>query len=404
MIKKTLILTLASLMSIGHAMASDLLTVSDVSLPQGGEAVVEICCSFETQFKGYQLDVVLDDGISLVLNNSGLPYGENGFSGTDHSISSSNPSNGKYRFIVTSNSGQLLPNSGSLLIFKVIGTGSETIGKTFNGTITASEFTASSNTAQNLPDVNFSISIVENRVLLDETSTSVPQAATGVNIQVKRTIPANEWSTICLPFAMSEAQVKAAFGDDVQLGDFTGYDITNDGGNITGIEMKFDKSITAIEANHPYIIKVSTPITEFTVDGVTIDPDDEPCVEQDNGLTGRKRVVYSGFYGNYIAGFSLAEMADDFPLFLSGNKLWYATSVTQSMKAFRGYFWLTDVLSEVEGANARIIMSFDDDNTTGITNICGETDSQYYNLQGLPVEAPAKGMYIHNGKVVIVKQ
>ena len=146
------------------------------------------------------------------------------------------------------------------------------------------------------------------------------------------------------------------------------------------------------------------PINEFTVDGVTIDPVDEPSVEQDNGKTGRNRVVYSGFYGTYTAGISLAEMAEnDFLLFLSGNKLWYATSATQSMKAFRGYFWLTDVLSEVESSASRIIMSFSDNNTSGITNICSEADSRYYNLQGLPVETPVKGMYIRNGKVVIVK-
>ena len=41
-------------------------------------------------------------------------------------------------------------------------------------------------------------------------------------VRVKRTINANEWSTICLPFAITAEQVKGVFGDDVQLGDFTG--------------------------------------------------------------------------------------------------------------------------------------------------------------------------------------
>lgn len=50
----------------------------------------------------------------------------------------------------------------------------------------------------------------------------MPEAAEGVNVRVKRTIKANEWSTLVLPFAMTAEQVKSAFGNDVQLADFTG--------------------------------------------------------------------------------------------------------------------------------------------------------------------------------------
>ena len=63
-----------------------------------------------------------------------------------------------------------------------------------------------------------------------------------------------------------------------------------------------------------------------------------------------------------------------------------------------------DVLSEVESSASRIVMSFGGDNMTGITNIDKENDGRYYNLQGMPVETPVRGMYIRNGKVVIVKQ
>ena len=117
-------------------------------------------------------------------------------------------------------------------------------------------------------------------VVLYETSTTAPVASNGeVNVLVKRTIKANEWSTICLPFDMDATQVKAAFGNDVQLADADSYETTEDGGDIVGINIKFNNA-TAIEANHPYIIKVSSAITSFVVDGVTVAPADKERIEE----------------------------------------------------------------------------------------------------------------------------
>ena len=253
------------------------------------------------------------------------------------------------------------------------------------------------------PDVTFKVKVVAaHTVVLDETSAITPEAATGVNVSVKRTISANQWSTICLPFAMSEAQVKEAFGEDVQLGDFTGYETTEDGDAITGINVKFTAA-TAIEANHPYIIKVSQAVSEFTADGVDIDPD-EAKVEYDNGLTGKKRKVLGSFVGTYVADFDFYNDAENYPLFLSGNKFYYATENTKHMKAFRGYFDFVDYLDEAENAEARVFIVFGND-TTGIGEVQRETagDDRYYNLGGQQVEQPSRGLYIKNGKKVIIK-
>ncbi|MBR5634683.1 MAG: hypothetical protein IKW78_05860, partial [Prevotella sp.] len=64
----------------------------------------------------------------------------------------------------------------------------------------------------NLTEVNQTVTseltIGDNSIVLDENDTAVPSATTGnVNIVVKRTIVANRWNTICLPFNMTEAQV-----------------------------------------------------------------------------------------------------------------------------------------------------------------------------------------------------
>lgn len=245
-------------------------------------------------------------------------------------------------------------------------------------------------------DVTFKVKVVNvHNVVLDENSTVAPTAATGVNVNVKRTINANEWSTICLPFAMSAEQVKAAFGSDVELKDFNGYDAETDADeNIVGIKVKFDDA-TAIEANHPYVIKVSSAITEFSVDGVDIDPEEAPTV----AAVKRTKKQWSEMIGTYEAETVVEENC----LFLSDNKFYYSKGKTK-MKAFRGYFDFYDVLTDVENAEARSI-DFDFGDTTGIQkiNVNAQNDGIFYDLSGRCVEKPSKGVFIVNGKKVVIK-
>ena len=60
------------------------------------------------------------------------------------------------------------------------------------------------------------------------------------------------------------------------------------------------------------------------------------------------------------------------------------------------------------GAPAKLSLSFgDDDETTDIENVTSDEETKdndvYYNLNGQRVSNPQKGVYIHNGKKVIIK-
>ena len=223
----------------------------------------------------------------------------------------------------------------------------------------------------------------DGRVVLDETSTTAPENAHGVNVRVKRTINAGEWSTICLPFAMSQAQCQAAFGSDVQIGDFTGCTVVDD-----NVSVNFS-NVTAMEANHPYIIKVSSAVSEFTVDGVDIAADN---AEVKVNKSGRK---YNRFIGNYENG---TELEDGF-LFLNANKFYFSNGSTK-IKAFRGYFNLETADAYYEESR-RIVLNFGD--ATGIETIVKDEADKVFNLSGQRVKTPAKGLYVKNGKKVIVK-
>jgi len=407
---KIMLILSACLACIGQAWAANILTVSDVNVPQGGQATLEVGCEFDTEYTAFELQIALPDGLSLLTDEDGYPVIEKAFD-TNHILTGNLlPSNGNYKITCRSMDNISIPADGALFRVTVVADGSLELGSSLAAAITACEFTRTADSnGETLADVDFSVSISEFRTVLDEASTTAPVAEANANVRVRRTIKAGEWSTICLPFAMTEAQCKEAFGSDVQIAEFTGAESEfDDADNVVGITVSFS-DVSAIEANTPYIIKVGEAVSEFTVDGVDITPDeDEAYVEFDNGKTGSRRVVYSGFYGTYHAG----TVLDENTLFLSDNQFWYSAGLTR-MKAFRAYFDFLDVLTEVEEAQARILLSFGDGGTTGVGDALRlmnngrvngeESASAVYNLKGQRVAQPSKGLYIKDGRKVVVR-
>ena len=261
------------------------------------------------------------------------------------------------------------------------------------------------------PDITTVLTIGEVVTVLDENSTTAPEATDGdVNILVKRTIKGGQWNTICLPFDMTQEQVYEAFGDDVQLQEFVGFETEEDevSGDITKITVNFeDADLTdGFYGNYPYVIKTSKDITEFRVTA-TIDPDEENATAVfDNGQrpTSSRYHVYGTLYGTYHAQTVVPENC----LFLSGGNFWYSTGKTK-MKAFRAYFELEDVLADLTAAGANVSMNFD--TPTGISEIKEKSlnDGAVYTISGqllgkdIDLKTLPRGIYIVNGKKQVVK-
>lgn len=246
--------------------------------------------------------------------------------------------------------------------------------------------------------------------VLDETATDIPLAKDDVDVTVNRTIKANEWNTICLPFAMSSVQVGEAFGQDVQIGEFNGCSLSDgsDAGTIS-IDLNFIEA-TSLEANHPYIIKVSSDITQFAVEHVNLAPAASPMIERE-GFVRAGQMTYDQFIGSYVANVIVPENA----LVLSGNKLWKSNGKTK-MKALRGYFVLHDVMNNNDQSEVKLSLSFIGNQDADVidknsfshqpTRIPIYTiDGRQLGLsnQGDYVRKLAKGIYIVNGKKIILK-
>ncbi len=246
-------------------------------------------------------------------------------------------------------------------------------------------------------DVTFYIKVVD-RITLDENSTIAPIARTGVNVTVNRTIHANEWSTICLPFELAAADAKTVFGDDVQIMRFSSYEaeIDNTSNKINAINLNFTKHTKKLQVGTPYMIRTTKEIHNFNRDNVNI----SETVSYTNVEIENDNLDYTG---TFKGTFSKTKVPNN-GLFISGNKFYYSAGKTNIM-AFRGWFELEAILDETVSANANINITFDDE-TTGIKEIHGSNKSVEgtYDLQGRKVEEPAnKGLYIVNGKKVVKK-
>ena len=221
-------------------------------------------------------------------------------------------------------------------------------------------------------------------VTLDEDETYTPVAVSGVDVTVNRTLKADVWNTICLPFPMTNAQLKTAFGDDVKLGSFDDYTVNGE-----NISVAFTSSET-LAAHTPYIIKVSSAMSNFTVSDVSI-------TVATNNLTVNKGTSKKprAMIGSYVP-----KTIEDGDLFLSNNQFKYSKG-NSTIKGFRAYFSFNDFDYEAESRTFTIDYF---DMTTGIHSVGrGRSDGNAYNLQGQQVNESAKGVQIKNGKKLIIK-
>ncbi len=399
---------LFSMMALAfNASADNVLVVEDVHVRPGGNATIAVKYDFESELIcGYQFDIQLPTGIS----RAGTAQNGETIDET-WTIGSNKVGDGQYRFATFSygDSGEddiprgnipVTDHQGVLMYIPI--SAAETLTDGTSLEVTLFDAVLPENTGADIkPEpITFNIVIDDDAVdlVLNENDTEIPTAKDDANVKVIRTINANEWSTICLPFAMTEEKVKEVFGNDVQIGNFAGITtsyLDEEEEFVSKIDVKFS-SVTNIESNHPYIIKTSNDISEFNVLHVNIQPSSTP----------RVAVKGSYMFGNYENGTKVPLNS----LFLSENKFWYSTGATK-IKGFRGYFTFRDILAEVEDAGAKINIAFDGE-ATAIDNINKQNANEdIFSVSGMNVGKNVgkdasrlqRGVYIVNGKKVVKK-
>lgn len=223
-------------------------------------------------------------------------------------------------------------------------------------------------------------------VQMTDADSYEPQAYDYANVKLTRNLNKG-WNPIILPFAVSADELQTKLGDGYEVAAFNG-DEMDENGNVT---LMFKKQ-EAMEANTPYLLYAPNAIsTELTFDGVQI-------VDVTNaGEVARTNFTFVGNYTKYAQGESPIVAGD---YIMSGGKLVPSASGGNAIKAFRSYLKKT-TQNEVKS----ITITIDGEDTTGIQTIemRESTTEGIYNLQGQKVNQAQKGVYIVNGKKVVVK-
>ena len=200
------------------------------------------------------------------------------------------------------------------------------------------------------------------------------------------------WNTFCVPFALTQAQLEEAYGSGAVAKYLS--DVTT---GAEGVTLHFTPEAEGgIEANKAYLLYLTDDVEEAkTFSGVTLEP------------AGACTTTVSASNGDYTFQGILKPTTlttDDTQYFLNsaGTNFVLPSNSTSAMKATRAY-----ITVPVSGSAQGRQYSFDfNGTTTGIdnVNISGLEDGAWYTISGMRVNRPAaKGVYIHNGRKVIVK-
>lgn len=227
---------------------------------------------------------------------------------------------------------------------------------------------------------NFTLTRYDDKVVMSEDADYTPKAYARAYVELNRTIKADTWNSFVVPFAISNEELKAAFGDDVAVAE---YSEMADGENSTVDFTKME--VPAIAANTPVLLKTSTASSAnpYTFMERTITTGDAKV----EGLAN------FDFVGTYAATTDIA--AGDY--FISDNELYKSTGAT-TIAGTRAYI-------KAKTAGARLVNFAIDGVTTGIEGIkaADMENGNVYNLNGQRVVKAQKGLFIINGKKVVVK-
>lgn len=382
--KKLVFITLALLAIAGRVSAQESVSVNAITVPQGGEAFLEINYSLEGAgpYVGFMFLVDLPEGLSLAED----PEGDPGYPWYDEDV------NAISRLSITTTptgfaatpktaAATINGNSGVLMRVKVAAASSLVVGNTYTGKITELSFNVRDEsynvTKILLDDVTFNITIGEaGSITLDENSSSPIMDGSFDKLTLKRTFAAG-WNTLCLPFDIDD--VEEAFGEGARAYGFTKY---------ANGDLSFSPT-ESLSATKPYVIYVPVAIT----DGIVFEDVEIDESNTKSSYTLKNKAYFRGTYTPVAPGeWTKKDDTDDIYGVTTEGRISKAGSEAY-IKGFRAYFDLP--------SNAAVKALVIEDDETGIRSMYNDTDNEIYNLAGQRLNKIQKGVNITNQKKIL---
>lgn len=413
--KKFLLSTFALLAMVSTAFGADGLSVENVYLSTTGttDFPVFVTSDVKSTISGVQFDIQLPAGVEFVKEGNDPVY-QLGTTIQGSPSVVANIDNGVLKVAIGSDN-TVKVTKGMLIAFKIQPSSSVSAGTVLTG---AKIFNVQgSKTGEGLVSLsgcNFDITVTD-RIVLDENSPFALSQASSVDVLVKRSIKKNTWSTIYLPFVMSTDKVKAAFGNDVLLADFSGWSCDINGSDVNSINLDFTTQATLrIGRGTPYLIYVSDDVSEFEVNSVTINNTENPVKKDNVKIYDADEDLYATgtMTGSFVPHAMKAK-----ELFLQDNKFYYSVA-GQNIKGFRATFTFKSplgveyVISDTSGARAKLSINGQsiDEEDTGINSmiLTAKTGKVYsvsgqYMGENVDLKSLPKGVYIVDGNKVVNK-
>ena len=236
--------------------------------------------------------------------------------------------------------------------------------------------------------VNYSKSAANPTLTLDEKAEDTgdvllkTESGKAYDVKLARTLTANVWNTICLPFDVTAEQIADVLKSAGNVKEYDREDATK--------QTIYFKDATTMVAGKPYLIKPTESAKELVFKGVKITE-----YEPNKKVGGDNYAVY-GTFGKYTM------KTDGTELFLkTDGKFYIPAASTATMKGFRAYFY------NINGSTAAAALNLSFGDATGINGVAADAEKnvKVYNVNGQYVgtslEALPKGLYIVGGKKVL---
>lgn len=191
-------------------------------------------------------------------------------------------------------------------------------------------------------------------------------------VKITRTLTAGNWATAVYPFAVSGV-------DNIAV--LNSYDASTGALGFT--------SAAASTANVPFLMKSATDKSEISLtDVVVAAANATDATDATDGKASLKGVYASTPITNAAKNYVL-----------SNNKIYSVGTAGATIPAYRAYI-------QIDQSTPAPLFFTVDGETTGINMVQGEgskVNGEVYDLQGRKVAKPAKGLYIQNGRKVMIK-
>ena len=207
-----------------------------------------------------------------------------------------------------------------------------------------------------------------------------------VNVHLIRSLTTGMYNTFCLPFDLTEQEVKATFGDEAKVAKFTSGTLNKDKQTL---EIAF-ASCTTIEAGVPYLIEPTQGMTNPTFYNRVI----RETAAAGEDFSPQNKVEYLGIINPHQLPAGNMKY-----LFLQANNqlIWSKAGDTSSMKGMRGYFYVPDMPDMPTNCPARLSVRQAPHTPTDLEQVTDNSKQKTDNSKQITDK------FLYKGQFVIIK-